>query len=276
MKFVIIRLRRVEAYAIEYYSAFTYFLEEAGHTVVISTWETLPDTFDAVLYFHSGFYGIPEDVNLRGKHIALMNLEQMTRPIYREFTKDMLAKYPQMLYVDYSTANLDIMEKELGWRGLWIPYFHNPEMDLPSIASKSSDLLFYGCMSHERATFCKQYNARVITAFMEERDAEIRNAQCVLNCHYSKEYGVFESLRAYHAVYLGIPVFTADESLPETCFLSVSNRAYLLNALPVPDDLPPLDFSEEHDKARMLVDIFIQSFHPSLPRPTDPLSSDNH
>lgn len=276
MKFFIVRLRQVDAYAIEYYSALTYFLRDAGHKVVTTTWETLPDTPGIILYFHSGFYGIPDDVNIRGRHIVLMNLEQMTRKNYRDFTIQMLTKYPQMLYADYSTANLDILEKELGWRGIWLPYFHHPQMAPPSTDPRTRDLLFFGCMSHERASICKQYGADVISAFLDERDREVRKSKCVLNCHYSKEYGVFESLRAYHAIYHGTPVFTPDESLPETCFLSASNRAYLLKTLPVPDDLPPLDFTEEHEKARFLVELFIQVFHPSSPTPTDPSTSDNH
>jgi len=275
MKFFIVRLRQVDAYAIEYYNALTYFLREAGHTVVTTMWETLPDTPGIVLYFHSGFYRIPEDVSVRGRQIVLMNLEQMTRKDYRTFTLEILKTYPQMLYADYSTANLDILEKELGWRGFWLPFFHTPEMPPPSTDPRTTDLLFFGCMSHDRAALCKQYNAHVIVAFMNERDDAIRKAKCVLNCHYSKEYGVFESLRAYNAIYHGTPVFTADESLPETCFLSASNRAYLLKTLPVPDDLPPLDFTEEHEKARMLVEIFTQVFHPSSPTQTDPSSSDN-
>jgi hypothetical protein len=275
MKFHIVRLRQVDVYAVEYYSALAYFLRDAGHKVITTTWETLPDTAEVILYIHSGFYGIPADVNVRGKHIVLMNLEQMTRKNYLDLTKSMLIKYPQMMYADYSTANLDIMEKELGWRGMWLPYFHHPQMATPSTEPRSTDLLFYGCMSHERSVFCKQYGAHVIAAFMNERDSAIRKARCVLNCHYGNDYGVFESLRAYHAVYHGTPVFTPDESLEETCFLSAANRAYLLRTLPVPDDLPPLDFAEEHEKARMLVDIFIRSFHPSSPTRMDPLSSDN-
>jgi len=262
MKFTIVRLRQIDAYAIEYYSALTYFLRDAGHTVITTTWDMFPDSTDVVLYFHSAFYGIPDDVNLRGKHIVLMNLEQLTRKDFFEFTKHMLKGYPQMHYADYSTANLDIMESELGWRGSWLPYFHHPQMDVPSTDPRTLDLLFYGCMSHERASFCQQYGASIITAFQEERDAAIRTARCVLNCHCTKDYGIFESLRAYHAIYHGTPVFTPDASLDETCFLSGSNRLYLLKSLPVPNNLPPVDFSEEHEKARVLVDIFIQVFRP--------------
>lgn len=276
MKFAIVRLRQVDAYAVEYYTALTYFLRDAGHTVITTTWDTIPDTIDVALYFHSGFYRIPDDVNLRGRHVVLMNLEQLTRKDYLAFTKEMLTKYPQMHYADYSTANLDLMETTLGWRGSWLPYFHHPTMAAASTDPRTTAMLFYGCMSHERASVCKQYGASVITAFTEERDAAIRKAACVLNCHYSKEYGVFESLRAYHAIYHGTPVFTPDESLPETCFLSVSNRAYLLKTLPVPHDLPPLDFTEEHEKARMLVDVFTQVFHPSSPTRMDPSTFGSH
>lgn len=263
MKFVFVRLRQVDAYIVEYCTALTYFLEEAGHTVHTSTWETLPDYFDVVLYFHTGFFKIPDDVNLRGKHIVLINLEQLTRRTYLDFTKEMLAEYPQMLYADYSTANLDILEADLGWRGIWLPFFHCPSMPPPSTESRTTPLLFFGSMSSERSQICKQYDATVISAFANERDAAIRTARCVLNCHYWKDYRVFESLRAYNAVYHGTPVFSADESLPETCFLSPTNRAYLLKTLPVPDDLPPLNFDEEHAKARLIVETFIQAFRPS-------------
>jgi hypothetical protein len=263
MKFVIVRLRQADAYLTEYCAALSYFLVEAGHTVHTSTWETIPDYYDVVLYFHTGFYGIPDDVNLRGKHIVLINLEQMTRQPYLDFTKSLLKAYPQMLYADYSTANLDILEQELGWRGLWLPYFHSPSMPPPSTDSRTIPLLFFGCMSSGRSQICKQYDATVLHAFADERDAAIRKARCVLNCHYGKDYRVFESLRAYQSVYHGTPVFSADESLPETCFLSAANRAYLLKTLPVPDDLPPLNFDEEHAKARLLVETFIQAFRPS-------------
>lgn len=262
MHFAIVRLRQVEAYAIEYYNAIAHYLREAGQTVSISTWEGLPDDAHVILFFHTGFYGIPDDVNLRGKHIVLMNLEQLTRKNYLEFTKKMLEVNPQMLYADYSTANLDILESEMGWRGMWVPYMPVPDMPV-STESRSTELLFYGCMSHERASICRRYGATTISAFMEERDNAIRKAKCVLNCHFAKDYKVFESLRAYHAIYLGTPVFTADESLPECCFLSGNNQRYLLKTLPVPDDLPPLDFTEEYARSRIVVESLINLFRPS-------------
>jgi hypothetical protein len=260
MHFAIVRLRQVEAYAIEYYNAIAHYLRDAGHDVSISTWEGLLDESDVILFFHTGFYGIPDDVNLRGKHIVLMNLEQLTRKNYLEFTKKMLEVNPQMLYADYSTANLDILEAEMGIRGMWIPYMPVPNM-MGSTESRSTELIFYGCMSAERAAICRRYGATVLSAFMEERDDSIRKARCVLNCHYNKDYGVFESLRAYHAIYLGTPVFTADESLPEACFLSTNNQRYLLKTLPVPDDLPPLDFTEEYVRSRIVIHSLITLFH---------------
>jgi hypothetical protein len=277
MKFVIVRHRQVDAYSIEYYTAITYFLREAGHSVIHTTWEGIPYDYDVVLYFHSGFYSIPEGFDITEGRIVLMNIEQMSRKDYRDFTINLLNKYPNMLYADYSTANIALVEEQVSHiRGIWMPYFHNPAMKPPSTEPRKTDLLFFGCMSHERASLCKKYGATVITAFMDERDAAIRKAKCILNCHYSKDYKIFESLRAYHSVYLGTPVFTADESYDETCFLSERNQAYLLKALPVPDDLPELDFTEEDRKAKTIISHFINLFRPSSPTPTDLCSSDNH
>lgn len=262
MHFAIVRRREVEPYAIEYYGAIAYYLREAGHEVTVCIWDTLPETAEVILYFHSGFYGIPDNVYLRGKHIVLMNTEQLTRKNYLEFTKKMLEVNPQMLYADYSTANLDILEDEFGWRGMWIPYMPIPGTPI-SNEPRSTDLLFYGCMSSERAAICRKYGATVLSAFMHERDDAIRKARCVLNCHFNKEYRVFESMRVYQAIYLGTPVFVADESLPESCFLSANNQRYILKTLPVPDDLPPLDFTEEYVRSRIVIRSLLTLFLPS-------------
>lgn len=276
MKFAVVRLRQVDAYAIEYYSAITYYLRELGHSVIHTTWESLPNDCDVILYFHSGMYRIPEDQELTCKQVVLMNIEQLTRKDYLEFTKEVLKKHPSMMYADYSTANMDIMRRELSIIGRWIPYLHYPGMLPPSTEPRTNNLLFFGCMSHERASICKKYGATVITAFMDERDAAIRKAKCVLNCHFSKDYRIFESMRAYHSVYMGTPVFIADDSLSESCFLSERNQAYLLKALPVPDDLPELDFTDEDMRGRDIIRAFANSFRPSSPTPMDLSVSDNH
>jgi len=230
MHIALVRTPIVDIYIKEYVESLLYYLGTLGHTSIVSTWEEHPIA-DAYLYFHTAWYCPPPEMP---RKVVLVNVEQLTRPDYSAFTLDLLEKYPNMLYADYSTANLNIVRAACGRNGFWLPYFYTPQLQCLSSTAKCIDLLFNGSMSDQRKALCDQYGATVLEVFGAARDAAIAQARCVFNCHYSTVYGIFESLRAYHSVYLGVPVFSPDASLPEECYLSPTNRKWLLSTYPPP------------------------------------------
>jgi hypothetical protein len=273
MRFWIVReIRLVDKFIRDYYIALSWYLREAGHTVEVTTLESVPSDPGIYLFFHSG---LPCPDTIPSNQLwVLMNLEQLTRLEYLQHTVHILAKYPKMLYADYSTANLEIIRSHIWRTGLWMPYFFNPEYLKPfGVVSRDINTFFFGGFSYSanRQSKLKPFNAYCREdVFGAERDSLIRRSKVVLNVHYAANYGVFESLRAYHAIYLGTPVYSLDTSLPEQCFLGKDAQRYLLTSPNIPDDLPELTFEYEIESARNMIGEFTELLRSSLSIAEDP------
>ena len=273
MRFWIVReIRLVDKFIRDYYIALSWYLREAGHTVEVTTLESVPSDPGIYLFFHSG---LPCPDTIPSNQLwVLMNLEQLTRLEYLQHTVHILAKYPKMLYADYSTANLEIIRSHIWRTGLWMPYFFNPEYLKPfGVVSRDINTFFFGGFSYSanRQSKLKPFNAYCREdVFGAERDSLIRRSKLVLNVHYAANYGVFESLRAYHAIYLGTPVYSLDTSLPEQCFLGKDAQRYLLTSPNIPDDLPELTFEYEIESARNMIGEFTELLRSSLSIAEDP------
>lgn len=192
----------------------------------------------------------------------LVNTEQLSRPDQLKQVQGYLANHPEILYADYSTANLKILKADR--LSAHLPFVYRPFYTTFQPLAKQIPLLFYGAPSDYRKDLCSKYNATVLALFGSSRDRMIRLSKCVLNVHCTPEYQVFESMRIYHAIYLGTPVFLGDESLEEDLVLSETAKKYILKTPEVPD-LPPLNPTEETEIGRRAIDEFISRL--SLPIP---------
>jgi hypothetical protein len=155
-----------------------------------------------------------------------------------------------------------------------MPYFFNPEyLKHFGVVSRDINTFFFGGFSYSanRQSKLKPFNAYCREdVFGAERDSLIRRSKLVLNVHYADNYGVFESLRAYHAIYLGTPVYSLDTSLPEQCFLGKDAQRYLLTSPNIPNDLPELTFEYEIESARNMIGEFTELLRSSLSIAEDP------
>lgn len=265
MKIYILRNPYIDPYFDEYVDNMGYHFENRGYTM-----EKLDDPAylenaepSIVLFFWTSWKG---DLHVFPQHTyVLVNTEQLTRPDQLKQVQGYLARYPCMLYADYSTANLKIVNTD--HPSAHLPFVYRPFYTTFRPLAKQIPLLFYGASSDYRKNLCRQYNATVLALFGSGRDRMIRLSKCVLNIHCTTEYQVFESMRIYHAIYLGTPVFLGDESLEEDLVLSETAKKYLLTSPEVPD-LPPLNPTEETEIGRQAIDRFISCL--SLPTPTDP------
>jgi hypothetical protein len=271
MKIYILRDPFIDPYFDEYVENMGYHFENRGYTLEKIDRPLSLDTKDPsiVLFFWTSWKG---DLHVFPQHTYILaNTEQLTCPDQMKQVRDYLSRYPRMLYADYSTANLKLLNTDR-------PSAHLPFVYQPLYASfqplpKQIPLLFYGTPSDYRKELCSKYGANVVALFGSARDRMIRLSKCVLNIHCTTDYRVFESMRIYHAIYLGTPVFLGDESLEEDLVLSDTAKQYLLTSSEVPT-LPPIDPKEETEIGRRAIDSFISRL--SLPRPKDPSTSEQH
>lgn len=265
MKIHILRNPYIDPYFDEYVDNMEYHFQKRGYTL-----EKLDNSLclknaesSIVLFFWTSWKG---DLQVFPQHTyVLVNTEQLTRPDQLKQVEGYLANYPEMLYADYSTANLKIVKTDR--RSAHLPFVYRPFYTTFQPLAKCIPLLFYGAPSEYRKKLCSQYKATVLALFGSARDRMIRLAECVLNVHCTPEYQVFESMRIYHAIYLGTPVFLGDESLEEDLVLSETAKTYILKS-PQVSKLAPLDPTEETEIGRRAIDLFISRL--SLPTPTAP------
>lgn len=253
VKFAIIRNRNVDRYIIEYVLGILHHINKSGNQAFLTTFDSAKNDYDVGIIVDTEIQ-IPEDIDLTKKYV-LLNTEQLTRPIIFHHVKSILDKYPSFLYADYSTANIKIMGK-----GIWLPYFRNPSIKFDRTKPKIYDKVFIGAKSIERDQICKQYGARFIHAWSTERDNIIQQSNCQLNMHFNNEYNVLETMRIYHSIYLGTPVFILDNSLEEEIFLGKDAQKYMLRTPYVPANLPHLTFEEEDRKAMEIITNFISTY----------------
>jgi SAM-dependent methyltransferase len=98
-----------------------------------------------------------------------------------------------------------------------VPFLHAPYLapeQSPALAERPIDLLFFGSMNPRRRAFIERVEAGGLQVAMfdhaiygAERDAFIRQAKAVLNCHFY-ESSRFEQVRAFHCLSLGTPVIS--------------------------------------------------------------------
>jgi SAM-dependent methyltransferase len=96
-----------------------------------------------------------------------------------------------------------------------VPFLHAPYLKpegSPALEERPIDLLFFGSMNPRRRAFIDRVEAGGLQVAMfdhalygAERDAYIRQAKAVLNCHFY-ESSRFEQVRAFHCLSLGTPV----------------------------------------------------------------------
>lgn len=277
LRFAFIRNPDLDKYILEYTNPLFYYLKESGHGVIPCTWDDLPETFDVGLFFNLADTTV-NALNNQDHLFVLMNIEQLTRSKLYTLAVEYFNECPNLLHVDYSSANIGILHDTVGISNSFhLPPLHTPNMPKAKQYRKSErsiDLLFYGSISDNRLSECIRYGATQINAFNDERDICVRESKAVLNTHYDETYNIFESLRVYDAIYNGTPVLVTDTSLPENHYLSDESMKYIVNRLEdIPEELPRLDFVEENAKSRNIVDNFINFCHLSLPRHLDPYSS---
>ena len=86
------------------------------------------------------------------------------------------------------------------------------------LAQRPIDLLFFGSMNARRRAYIERVEAAGVQVavfdqpvYGPERDAFIRQAKAVLNCHYY-DSSRFEQVRAFHALSLGTPVISERQA----------------------------------------------------------------
>lgn len=267
MKIYVLWNPAIEGYFEEYVTNMGYHFKKRGYSIVWVSKSADLESADSgiVLFFWTSFR---EELKTFPQHTyILVNTEQLSRPDQLEQIRAYLAKHPELLYADYSTANLAVVNTDRP--AAHLPFVYHPAYALERSLPKAIPLLFYGLQSDYRKEICSKYGAFVVSKFGRDRDRFIRMSKCVLNAHCDSTYQMFESMRVYHAIYLGTPVFVADSSHPETLILSDTAKKYILSSPNVPD-LPPLNPTEELAIGEKAIDDFI--FRLSLPTQTGPSS----
>lgn len=265
MKIYILRNPFIDPYIDEYVRNAEYFLKQRGYTLEwVSECSDVQNKSAGIVFFFWTSFQQPL-VTFPEHMYVLINTEQLTRPDQLKRVQTYLTDFPNMLYADYSTANLKILQTDRKCGHL--PFVYHPVYAEKRPLPKHIALLFYGAMSDYRQEICIRHKATVVSTFGSARDRMIRLSKCVLNAHYNPSYQVFESMRIHHAIYLGTPVFLGDESLEEELVLSETAKKYLLKSPEVPP-LSPLDPAEETEIGRRAIDTFISCL--SLPTPTAP------
>ncbi len=181
---------------------------------------------DAVNFVFGAHLGFPEEAQRR--HTCLfVNLEQLGQggaavdPAYLKLLKTSAV-------VDYDAGNVGIYAEDPTDVPL-VPFLHAPYLepaDPQPLEERPIDLLFFGSLNPRRQAFLQKVEACGVTVttfdtpvYSAERDAFIRQAKAVLNCHFY-ESSRFEQARASHCLSLGTPVISerSERTQPAEAF----------------------------------------------------------
>jgi hypothetical protein len=178
------------------------YLQSRGVTRIV-TWDRLmpleidPETTDIV------FIQQPPpstSLKLRARSFSLLNIEQLTRPMARDWLVSSLKKWPQIsTLIDYSQANVDIISKSVPLKFCVEPFLY-VDPPFPDVIGNNDYVAFVGAMSKRRQKVLDMlkgigFTVCHIKAWGKERDAKIAECRVLLNIHYADDYKVFESFR---------------------------------------------------------------------------------
>lgn len=185
-----------------------------GSVVSISKNRLRHDAINFVFGAHAGF-----DAGLVERfRCVFVNLEQLGERGARvpQAYRELLAA---SMVVDYDATNVaayrDVADVPV------VSFGHAPYLSgepVTPIEARPVDLLFFGSMNERRMSMLQQVEAggcRVAMLpfgiFGPERDAEIRRAKAVFNCHFY-ESARFEQARVFQCLSLGTPVISERAS----------------------------------------------------------------
>ena len=188
-----------------------YQLRRLGTTVSIGKNRLREDALNLVFGAHLGF-----PAEWQRRHTCIfVNLEQLGQggaqvdPAYLELLR-------RSAVVDYDVANVaayadDPLDVPL------LPFMYAPYLDdgsAPALEERPIDLLFFGSMNPRRRAFIAEVESAGVQVstfdqplYGAERDAFIRQAKAVLNCHFYAT-SRFEQARAFHSLSLATPVIS--------------------------------------------------------------------
>lgn len=186
-------------------------LRRLGAEVSLAKNRLREDAINIVFGAHLGF-----PPAWRRRHACLFfNLEQLGAG-----GASVSPEYLQLLrgsaVIDYDAGNVAAYASDPQDVPL-VPFLHAPYLQpeqSPPLEDRPIDLLFFGSMNPRRRAFIERVEAsgRQVAMFDHpvygaERDAFIRQAKAVLNCHFY-ESSRFEQVRAFHCLSLGTPVIS--------------------------------------------------------------------
>lgn len=193
---------------------FRYQFRRMGAEVTISKNRLREDAVNFIFGAHLGF---PRDWTRRHACV-FVNLEQLGDG-GAQVGADYLNLLRHNAVVDYDAENLaayldpavDPADVPL------VPFAHAPYLrgeDSPALEERPIDLLFFGSMNARRRAFLNRIEAAGFSVasfdspvYGAERDAFIRQAKAVVNCHFY-EASRFEQARAFQCLSLGTPVIS--------------------------------------------------------------------
>jgi hypothetical protein len=196
---------------------FRYQFRRMGAEVTISKNRLREDAVNFVFGAHLGF---PAEWTRRHACI-FVNLEQLGEG-GAKVSADYLNLLRRNAVCDYDADNLAAYASDPADVPL-VPFAHAPylhgEASAP-LEERPIDLLFFGSMNPRRRAFLDQIEAAGFSVasfdspvYGPERDAFIRQAKAVVNCHFY-ETSRFEQARAFQCLSLGTPVIS--ERTPRT------------------------------------------------------------
>jgi hypothetical protein len=186
-------------------------LRRFGAEVTLAKNRLREDALNVVFGAHLGF-----DPSLRERHACVfVNLEQLggggaeVKPEYLELLRTSGV-------ADYDPANVPAYAADPTDVPL-LPLLHAPYLeaaDTLPLSERPIDLLFFGSMNPRRRAFIDRIETTGVEVSLfdrpvygPERDAFIRQAKAVLNCHFY-DSARFEQVRAQHCLSLGTPVIS--------------------------------------------------------------------
>jgi len=182
-----------------------------GATVTITKNRVREDSVNLVFGAH---LGMPGDWPRRAPCV-IVNLEQLGHG-GAAVSDAYLALLSRCAVLDYDASNVAAYAKDPDDVPL-LPFLHAPYLDdgtAPPIESRPIDLLFFGSMNARRQAWIARIEACGVQVstfdgplYGAERDAYVRQAKAVLNCHFY-ETSRFEQARAFQCLSLGTPVIS--------------------------------------------------------------------
>ena len=140
----------------------------------------------------------PETTESKCK-IFLLNTEQATVTGYISRTVADIQRY-QVPVIDYSMENIELLRRKLP--GTKFIYFPFPVSFKPATPKKNGVVSLLS--STHRKTVCSLLGVPVAdfnNKWGQARDQMINNSKVLINVHYKPgDYGIFESIRCYHAL----------------------------------------------------------------------------